>query len=381
MRVIAALAIGCAQLLYEGLKLVLPRRGKVVFLSRQSDTPSRDFLMLADELRALAPGVRVVVRTRFVQPGAVGKLAYLGEMLAQMRHLADASVCVVDGYIVPVSVLRHRPELLVVQMWHALGAIKQFGYQSLDRPGGRPSALAEAMRMHHNYGMVLCGGPASVPIFAEAFGTDPARVRPLGLPRVDEMLAHASDTFATSASPEVCRLATRFPRVLDAEKTVVLYAPTFRSGAPGDWEGVASAFPRDRYTVVIKPHFLDGSEVRIEHVVDAREVGIIDVLPLCDVVITDYSAVAFEALVLGLPVYFYVYDIDEYAEATGLNVDPRIELPDATSRDINVIAAQVAAGAYNIDAARAFSERFAPHSSGGCTHLIAEAIVPWLETK
>ena len=44
----------------------------------------------------------------------------------------------------------------IVQIWHALGAVKQFSYQCLDRPGGQTSALARAMDMHRNYDYVLC---------------------------------------------------------------------------------------------------------------------------------------------------------------------------------------------------------------------------------
>ena len=41
-----------------------------------------------------------------------------------MYHLATSRACIVDTYIIPVSILKHRDELIIIQIWHALGAIK-----------------------------------------------------------------------------------------------------------------------------------------------------------------------------------------------------------------------------------------------------------------
>ena len=120
-----------AQALYALLELLRKQPGGLP--GRQSDHPSRDFKMLASQLEALDPSIDVVVRCS-TSAGFARRSAYLGEVLAQMYHLATSSVCVVDGYIVPVSVLSHPPTLTIVQMWHALGAIKQFGLQSVGRP-------------------------------------------------------------------------------------------------------------------------------------------------------------------------------------------------------------------------------------------------------
>ena len=53
-----------------------------------------------------------------------------------------------------------------------------------------------------------------------------------------------------------------------------------------------------------------------------RGAASIDVLSWVDYVVTDYSAVAFEAAVASKKVLFYVPDIEEYRRSPGLNVDP-----------------------------------------------------------
>ena len=374
MHAVIVVATWFAQALYALLKL-LPQRRKVVFLSRQSDHPSRDFKMLASQLEALDPSIDVVVRCKFIHPGFAHRAAYLGEVLAQMYHLATSSVCVVDGYIVPVSVLSHRPTLTIVQMWHALGAIKQFGLQSVGRPSGRSSQVASAMKMHRNYDVVLCGSPAWVPAFAEAFGVEPSAVLPLGLPRVDYLVTAA--TALADGRPPVAlqRLLARFPQLADADKTVVLYAPTFRKNAEGAYSDVAEAFSDDRFTLVVKPHDLESATLAGTNVIDASGVDVVDLILLANAVITDYSAVALEVCSAGRPLYFYVYDIDDYSAAHGLNLNPLLDVAEMSSRDIGEIAVRVAAHDYNVESVRSFCERYGPPVDGGCTRRIADMVI------
>ena len=55
------------------------------------------------------------------------------------------------------------------------------------------------------------------------------------------------------------------------------------------------------------------------------------VLSVCDCVITDYSAITIEAALLGKPVYFYLFDYEDYLDHNGLNVKLFDEFPTAYS--------------------------------------------------
>jgi CDP-ribitol ribitolphosphotransferase len=355
---------------FNTLLRLLPVRRTVVFLSRQSDTPSRDFTMLADEIRELDPSIGVVTRCRMVPSNPVGRLAYGAEALAQMYHLATSRVCVIDGYIMPVSVLDHRDSLTVIQMWHALGAIKRFGHQAIDRPGGRPGHVARALRMHCNYDLVLCGGEGAIPAFSEAFGVDPSRVMPLGLPRVDFLSERGEEHDAVLA-----RLTTLLPGLNETSKPRVLYAPTFRRHGATGYAAVTEAFDAERFTLVVKPHDLEAGAVHGSHAIDASGVDVLDLLHACDAVVTDYSAVAFEAAAAEVPVYFYVFDIDEYEQAHGLNLDPIAEFGADASRDAGALAERIAAGTHDAGTSTALTTRFLPADRHGCTRSIAELCV------
>ena len=373
MRFLIAVAAWFAQLFYAAIKALAPARHKVVFLSRQSDTPSRDFELLAEALRMRDPDLEIVMRCRMLGESAGSRLVSALGMFGQMYHLATARACVVDGYVVPVSLLSHRDGLFVVQMWHALGAIKKFGYQTVGKPGGRGALIASAMKMHRNYDLVLCGGEATVPVFAAAFGVEPSIVRPFGLPRIDYLLEHKGDARVRPVPPKVDALRRAFPILADPGRTTVLYAPTFRKGGGHGYAEVAERFAGERFAVMLKPHPLETARVDGPNVANVGDRDILDLLPLCDVVITDYSAVAFEALVLDIPVYFYVHDIDIYREENGLNFDPLADAPEISSRDIDEIARRIEAGGAGPD--HRLKERYLSAADGGCTERIVEVIM------
>jgi CDP-ribitol ribitolphosphotransferase len=91
-------------------------------------------------------------------------------------------------------------------------------------------------------------------------------------------------------------------------------------------------------------------------------------------VITDYSAVAFEASVMDVPVYFYVYDHDEYARDCGLNIDPLVEMAQVSSTGIGELADRIDVGATHPELMQRFKKRYAS-APAGCAGRIASTIL------
>lgn len=76
------------------------------------------------------------------------KIAFAVSLIKSMYYLASAKVCVVDAYIPTVSILKHKKRLVIIQMWHSIGKIKQSGYQTLGKEGGRDKTKAQLLDMH-----------------------------------------------------------------------------------------------------------------------------------------------------------------------------------------------------------------------------------------
>ena len=312
--------IGGARAIYAVMKL-LPKQRKVVLITREPRQISVDFTLLQDSIRQKHPDHQIVViKHRKLSP------TYIPKALREMYHLATCSGCLVDGYIIPVSILNHRKDLRIGQIWHALGAIKKFGHLASGTREGPHPQVAATMQMHQNYTFVCASGEVPASIYTAAFGITADQVWPLGMPRIDYLLDER-------------RMAARRKKVLNhypqlrssraAGGRTVLYIPTFRRGQHIPYTKVAEAFAQeDASTLVLLPHPIDQSPLPDGgRTIIGTDFSVLDWLAVADVVITDYSAVTYEAALRNIPLVFWPYDMARYIQARGLAVDYSSEVP------------------------------------------------------
>ncbi len=338
----------CVALLYWLCDL-LPKRERITFFSRQGRRGSLDFRMLADAVRERHPDIEV--RICATDPENVDKKAFILSMPSMIYHAATSRVCVLEGYIPAVSVPHLDGQTRVIQLWHALGAIKKFGYQSIGTAAGRSREEATALRMHKNYDWIVAAGPGATSAYAEAFGYDGGVIRPLGMPRMDYLL---DDSDGSVRLRKAASLRERHACLSD-DAMRVLYVPTLRKGEGSrGWmtrevRKLSEAFAPYDCRIVIAGHPLDeGCDDRAiaecSNVAAVPGVASIDLLACADCVVTDYSAIAFEAGLAGKPVWFYAPDIDQYRISPGLNVDPLKEFPHGAFSRAEGLAAAIMRG-------------------------------------
>lgn len=335
MRSLLLHIIACALKACALVFRLVPVRPRVAFMSRQGRSGSMDFQILKAALRERMPQVELVECV--TDPETKDLLKFAGNTLRQLRLAQASRVVVADGYLPAVSVPAKRKGVTVIQLWHALGAIKCFGYQCLDTTDGRSSDSARILRMHRNYDYVIAGGPWAVEALAKAFDVPADTVLPLGLPRLDYLMAPG---FAEERTRVHDRIVSRYPQLAQPGPKVLL-APTFRRNDAGFSASqlalackAADGLPA---TVIFSGHPLDasGEDAGLpRNVVLASGFSTIELLSVADVLVTDYSAVAYEAAAAGVPVFFHVPDIDAYRETPGLNVDPLRDFPGCSSRDL-----------------------------------------------
>lgn len=290
----------------------LSMKEKVTIISRQSDKPTLDISLLEEELKRMK--IDTVILTKTLKRSITGIVSYGVQMLVQMYHIATSKVVVIDGYCILVSILPKKKGQYVIQMWHALGAIKKFGWQNTESPDGHSKEVSEAMNMHKNYDYVLAPGKITGEYFAEAFRTPKEKMVYYGLPRID--FIRANDEKSKK------EIAETYPVIL--QKVNVLYVPTFRKNAELDLVKLVEGFDFTKYNLIVKKHFLDKGDYSWAEeagaIVDTRYSSM-EWLRLCEKVITDYSAIAFEAAILDRDLYIYQPDIRSYEYNVGLNVD------------------------------------------------------------
>ncbi|MBN8425014.1 CDP-glycerol glycerophosphotransferase family protein [Microbacterium esteraromaticum] len=306
--VLAAYAARFALTVVSVVMRVLPRRHKVTLLTRQSSTPPSDFRLLREAMLRTDPSVEVVMIARMVPPGIVRKFAYAAHLLVEMYHASTSRVLVVDGYSIIASATPRSEGLTVVQLWHALGALKKFGLSIVGQRGGRDPLLAKAMRMHAGYDIVIASAERCREPFAEAFGADVSKVVVAPLPRVDRL----RDPARRAAVRE--RFTYLYPELTG--KRLALFAPTVRtegSMATIDPVELTRAMADAGYATITKLHPLVpvpvDSQLRV-----APGLSTQDLLLIADLFITDYSSAVFEAAVAEVPSYLIAPDLDAYTQ-------------------------------------------------------------------
>jgi len=323
--ILFSLMIFITRIAYGVLRNILPTRDTVVFLSRQSDTPSIDFQLLQKELKKQAPHLRQKTYCRRMDgEGSLRDLLYL---IKPTLALLTARGCFVDGQCIPLSLYKQRRGFVAVQVWHALGALKKFGWQAVGLPDGR--SLKDAMRwnMHRHYTFVTCASEATRALYGEGFNVPNEDILVLGMPRIDEIL-------------RICNSQAVRDKIYAAHPSwegmvKLLYVPTFRKGRPLDIKPLLDVLTpemREKYKLIVKVH---PNDVKPEAPADIAFTSIptFDLFSVADAIVTDYSAAAIEASLSGRPLYFYVPDLKEYRQSAGLNIRLEEEMPGAVFTD------------------------------------------------
>ena len=367
---LASLVLGILARIFD---LLPAHPDRVVLATARLHVLEGNLLAIHAAIRRLRPDVDLVLLLEPYGYGLTAKLRYMARAIRGSYHVRTAGLVVVDNAYLPVHVAPHRSRTTVVQVWHAVGALKRFGMDTIT-----PPAEPERTFLHRHYDYVVASGERSCEPWSRAMRTPVHRVLPLGTPRTDAFF----DAGAVAAARA---------RVLDARpdlagRRIVLWAPTFRgrgrdrTGALGlDGARLRSLIPAEEWVLAMKTHPnvdpaiqpTDGFDV-----IARPDEDLNDWLCAADVLLTDYSSSIFEWALLRRPLVLLVDDLETYEREPGLYLDYRTEMIGTQVRDTEGVAraireAQVDAGAWDAFIARnlgacdgraseRFVERFLP---------------------
>lgn len=230
------------------------------------------------------------------------------------------------------------------------------------------------------YNYMISPNPFCTEVFQSAFRIQRERLIETGYPR--------NDFICNTTKEEMERLKEKYR--LPKDKKIVLYAPTWRDNsyvASGYTFELKADFHKwkeilgEEYIVVFKPHyliintyekdsFLQGFLYSIPAEADIRELYVIS-----DMLITDYSSVFFDYAILKRPIYFYMYDIEEYAnDLRGFYLDIHKDLPGDIYTNEDELLAAVKQDAYDETAYQAFYERFCSCEDGNAAKRVIDIV-------
>lgn len=212
----------------------------------------------------------------------------------------------------------------LVQLWHGI-PLKKIQLDSPVTFRGGPSRMLRALYRRNSSAIAFV--PAASEVSAgrlrSAFGLPADRVVVTGDPRDDVVLGPPEPAHAL-LSGAVGDIGT---------DRIILFAPTWRDGdpdptipSPAQWERIAAFLDATASVLVLRPHphsvgdYRGGpaASTRIRMLAAGTQNDINPVLPAVDVLVTDYSSIAFDFALLGRPIVFLAPDAQEYAATRGL---------------------------------------------------------------
>lgn len=242
--------------------------------------------------------------------GRDGYMSGMRAMLRFMKSYATAGYVFLCDYYVPAGSCKRRPETQVIQLWHACGALKRFGYDAADDM----SSFYKGNSMK-NCTLVTVSSKLCEPVYAKALGIYESAVKALGISRTDRYFDEAYKKDCRRRFFEACPKAQG--------KKIVLWAPTFRGNARSPRLEGAEAVMRvqnslgDAYFWVKKLHpHLEGAYGK-----STVDMLTEEVMAAADVLITDYSSVLFDFMVYKKPVVLFAPDGADYEAGRGFYLD------------------------------------------------------------
>ena len=283
-----------------------------------------------------------------------------------MKLYARASVVVVCDNFLPVASCRKKRETMVVQLWHACGCYKKFGYDAKDDiPKGYHGDV------YRNLSLVTVSAEAAVEPFSSAMHRTHGEVQALGVSRTDlyfsrkwryrcietfrelypdvyeetgagsgrESDAGSGGEAGAGSGRETGARGGRKTGSLRKRRKVVLWAPTFRgnAGQPGlmdlDTEKLQRQLGKEYLVLTrVHPHMKEARKAVKNHCPIPTE----QLYPVVDVLIADYSSLIYEYLLatqiqnqqdlhgsMGVHggLVLYVPDLDTYMAQRGTYMD------------------------------------------------------------
>jgi len=301
-------------------------------------------------------------------------------MMRATYELATARYFIIDDYYYPVYVSSLRKGTEVIQLWHACGAFKKFGYSVLDKSYSPDDDYLKMVQIHRNYSKVYVSGEACIAPYADAFGMTQERIYPLGVPRTDQLLNTARQARVRE------KLYDRYPEW--RKKRIILLAPTFRGNgqttAHYDQELDFEKFRRElgpdtvlllrMHPFVLNPPIVpDAYSDQIINMTDYPDIN--DLMQIADILITDYSSVIFEFALLQKPMIFLVNDLQSYKAERDFYFPYESFVPGPIVSTFEDVIAWIKRGQFDTQKIETFANQFFTYQDGEATKRIVDHLL------
>jgi CDP-glycerol glycerophosphotransferase (TagB/SpsB family) len=209
---------------------------------------------------------------------------------------------------------------ILINTWHGAPLKSMFFADS----GDTKSNLRRIARLSKKISAFIVSSKLEAATLAECFLINPQKFRYLGQPKNDILLkAHTSNIL-----PDVIENIPEYSKA-------ILYCPTYRRDSPTrifpfddlDLTHLDSFLEANKLIILLREHVYEKGTKKQDYPERVLHFGfdicsdVNAVLPEVDILVTDYSSIYIDYLLLDRPGIFVAYDLEDYKERRGLVYD------------------------------------------------------------
>jgi len=227
-------------------------------------------------------------------------------------RLSKSKYIFLDDNFSPLAYMNFDKHTKVIQLWHAPGAFKKFGYTAVDNENQK-NLIEQA---GHKIDYIVVSSKNVSKIYEEAFKVENNKILALGTPKTDYYFDKKNNS-----KENIKKIRAEFDKKYAGikGKKIVLYAPTFRENKEKNNDilvnfdfNLFNSYLGDEFCLFFKSHpkFKISKEDDFINVSDYKNTD--ELLLISDILITDYSSIMIEYAILFKPIIFYPFDLDYY---------------------------------------------------------------------
>lgn len=344
--------------------LIPINRNKITFISYFDDQLTGNFKLISEEIKSKNKEVKLVFFIRKFNNSLLEKLYSVMSFAIQTFQINTSAVVILDGNNFPICNITKKKDTKVIQIWHACGGIKKFGYDINRRFEIK------------NYDYVYVAGKEFKKTFSSAFRMDQDRILSTGVAKTD-ILYNQEDMNCYKR-----QMYKVYPQIKG--KKVILYAPTFRGDGAFDIQYVNLNMEYlhknlgDEYIVLYKMHpFLEKitlANEKNDYIVNVNHEDLYQLFSVTDVLISDYSAIIFDFSILEKPIVLYTPDLDNYQKERGFYYNYAEFAPGPICYNEAQIIEIIKNQNYTMDKVKELKYKYFDYHDGKSTQRIVEQI-------
>jgi len=218
---------------------------------------------------------------------------------------------------------------LIVQFWHGV-PLKKIKYDDMINENIQRHPFINIVRnvllilfpfLNEKFNLIISSGYKTSVRFESAFRIDRSKIIETGYPRMDILLSEKSAYNKT-------KLLGNYDKSIEK---IILYSPTHREEGKGnsnllynsDLDKINKFLQEHNSIMLIKMHYYDLTKKSLDYGLEFSNIQFINdsdfndinrILRHIDILITDYSSVFYDYLVLDRPIIFAPFDLDKYQQ-------------------------------------------------------------------